>query len=153
MLKTLRNIAQRVFNPDTNHGDVIRVGTGPNQDGFFKAVTRAASAGTSIVVEPLSSDDSIQLTDLLFTTDKVNGTTATLRFTDGTDTINVIAADLTDAPCNIGTTFGGKWQGWAGARLELVTVGVVTATAACGYIRVDRDHTYQAFDTWDAARG
>ena len=152
MLKTLRNVVQRVFNEDTRYGDVIRVQTGASQLGFFKTVTRAASAGTSTIVEPISSDTSILLTDLIITTDKVNATSATVRFTDGTDTVVIMTADATNAPITTAISFAGTWQGWAGARLELVTVGAITATACCGYMKIDKKYTVQSYDTWNALR-
>ena len=117
--------------------------------GNFKAVSRAA-AGTTIVTSP-NAGGSIVLTDMIITTDKVNLATATVQFTDGTNTIVIIDATVTDAPCNIATSFVGRWHGWRDARIELVTVGNVKATVACGYFKVDALHT-QDYSEWNAER-
>lgn len=118
-------------------------------NGSFKAVSRA-SAGTTIVTQP-NAGGSIVLVDLILTTDKVNGATVTIHFTDGTNTIVIIEAVVTDAPCNIATSFMGHWHGWKDARIEIVTVGTVKATVACGYFKVDINHT-QEYAEWNAER-
>jgi len=118
-------------------------------NGSFKAATRSA-AGTTTVVDA-HGNDAIVLTDMILTTDKVNGATATVQITDGVNTIVLIAADLTDAPCNIAIPFQGHWQGWQAAYIDLVTVGVVTATLALGYFRIPWNKAL-TFGTWDALR-
>ena len=85
------------------------------------------------------------------TTDKVNATTATVKITDGSNTVDVISADLTDAPCNIAISFAGHWQTWKACRVDLVTTGVVTATLALGYFRIPWD-TAMGYGEWDALR-
>jgi len=151
MLKVIRDIAESIFQRNLSIHPFIHAETNASQHGVFRAVTRS-SAGTTIIAQPKAMNDSIILTDLMFTTDKVNGATATVRFTDGTNTINIIAADVTDAPCNIGIGFSGHWHGWGGARLELVTTGVVVATAALGYMRLGPDQTNQSYAEWNALR-
>jgi hypothetical protein len=118
-------------------------------NGCFKAATRAA-AGTTIITEP-DLHGSIVLTDLIVTSDRVNAAIITLRFTDGTNTINIFVADVTDAPCNVATSFVGQWKGWKDARLEVVTVGVVKATVAVGYFKLPEETTL-GFVEWDTAR-
>ena len=117
--------------------------------GVFKSKTLNA-AGTVIVAEP-SAEGCIVLTDLILTSDKTNGTTITVQFTDGTHTIPIVEADITDAPCNLATSFSGYWRGWRDARLELVaTAGVnPTATLAVGYFKLQDSMLY---DEWDSLR-
>lgn len=131
------------------YSPVIVTTTHAATKGNFKATSRA-SAGTTIVTSP-NAGGSIVLTDIIVTTDKVNGATVTIHFTDGTNTIVIIDAVVTDAPCNIATSFVGRWHGWRDARIELVTVGTVKATVALGYFKVDANHT-QDFSEWDAER-
>jgi len=117
--------------------------------GSFKSATRVG-AGTSAVVFP-SGRDAIVLTDLMLTTDKVNGATATVNFTDGVNTVTLISANVTDAPCNIGIAFAGHWQGWQSAGINFVTTGVVNATLAIGYFRISEDKAL-SYSTWNARR-
>ena len=151
MLKVIRDIVQSIYQRDLSHHPFIHAETNASQHGFFKSATRVG-AGTTIIVQPKASADSIRLTDIFFTTDKVAASTATLNFTDGTDTITIIAAKLNDAPVSIGMSLAGNWHGWGGARIELVTVNAVTVTAAIGYMRVAKEHTIQSFSEWDALR-
>lgn len=117
--------------------------------GVFKSKTLNA-AGTIIVAEPVS-EGCVVLTDLILTSDKTNGSTITVRFTDGTNTIPIVVADITDAPCNIATSFAGYWRGWRNARLELLIAGGVnpTATLAVGYFKL---HHSMLYDEWDSLR-
>lgn len=153
MLKTA------VANIDTGHPLDVHIGldgheilvteTHAHIFGLFKAVTRS-SAGTTIITEP-ELDSSIVLIDLILTTDRVQTTTVTVRFTDGSNTINILYCECSDAPVNLAIPFGSRWQGWKNARLELVTTGVVTATAACGYMKIKEKFSL-AYDNWDALR-
>ena len=119
------------------------------QEGHFKAVTRS-SAGTSTIVEP-TGNNGIVLTDLIITSDKVQSATLTVSFTDGTNTITIAGADVTDAPCNIAIPFAGLWEGWQGAQIDLVTVGNVTTTVAIGYYHITADYA-KPYAEWNALR-
>ena len=57
-------------------------------EGVFKSTTRS-SAGTSTIAEPLPKS-SILLTDLILTSDRVALATVTVRFTDGTNNVDII---------------------------------------------------------------
>ena len=117
--------------------------------GSFKSATRTG-AGTTIIAQP-DGDDAIVLTDLMLTTDKVNGATATVSWYDGTNTVTMISADVTDAPCNVAIAFSGHWQGWRSAYVQLVTTGNVSCTCALGYFKIDQDAAL-AYDEWNAKR-
>ena len=119
------------------------------QHGSFVAATREAAGTTAVIAA--QADDAIVLTDLILTTDKVQNATATVNITDGVNTVKLIAANLTDAPCNIAISFAGHWQSWRAARVDLVTVNAVTATLALGYFRIPWD-TAMAYGEWDAQR-
>ena len=112
--------------------------------GLFKAVTRA-TAGTTIITDP-EGGGSIILTDLVISAGKFSAGTTTVRFTDGTDTIDIVVMDNTDAPLALAIPFRGNWQGWRDARLELVTVNDVTVTVSAGYIKVDVGLDFAAWD-------
>lgn len=115
--------------------------------GVFKAATRS-SGGTSIITEP-DKDGCIVLTDIMITSDRVAASSFTVRFTDGTNTITIISANANDAPVNLATSFAGAWNGWRNARLELVSVGNVTVTVACGYYKL---YDSMLYSEWDALR-
>jgi len=128
---------------------ILTVTTYGAVNGSFNTATRSG-AGTTTVVEAYSND-AIVITDLILTTDKVNGATATVQITDGVNTIVLISADLTDAPCNIAISFAGHWEGWQGAYIDLVTTGAVTATLALGYFRIPWNRSL-IYEAWDARR-
>lgn len=115
--------------------------------GVFKSKTLNA-AGTIIVAEP-SSEGCIVLTDLILTSDKTANAAITVQFTDGTHTIPIVEADITDAPINIATSFAGYWRGWEDARLELVVTGGINATAtlAAGYFKLQDSMLYSEWDS------
>ncbi len=119
-------------------------------NGAFKAATRAA-AGTTIIVSP-DGGGSICLTDLIMTAEKRGGGgTVTLRFTDGTNTINIAVADVVDTSVNFAIAFAGRWQGWRDARLEMVTDETFDATVSCGYVKVPSKESF-SYNVWDAIR-
>ena len=115
--------------------------------GTFKSASRT-TAGTTTVTDP-APGGSIIITDLLISTDKTNATSVTVQFTDGTDTVVVFEADSSNAPVNVGTSFSGRWQGWEDARIDMVTVGAVTATVAVGYVKIP---VGLPFAEWDGLR-
>ena len=153
MLKTVltHNASKRALATIEGYTDeeCLLVETYAGINGNFKAVTRTG-AGTSTLAS-VEGNDAIVLTDLIVTTDKVNGATVTVQFTDGTNTIAILVAHATDAPCNIAIPFGGHWQGWQGARIDVVTVAAVKTTVSCGYFRIPEDKAL-AYDAWDARR-
>ena len=135
---------------DGYDGDpVLVVTTHEKKNGHFAAATRS-SAGTTTVIAA-RSNDGIVLTDLMLTTDKVNGATAIVSVTDGSNTVNLIAADLTDAPCNIAIPFVGRWETWQATRVDLITTGVVVATLSLGYFRIPWN-TARPYSVWNAER-
>ena len=118
--------------------------------GTFKASTRA-TAGTTIIVQP-SSGESIVLTDLIVTAEKRGGGgILTVRFTDGTNTVNIAVVNIVDAPANFAIPFAGKWQGWLDARIEMVTDQNFATTVSCGYRKVSSKYTF-LYAEWDAQR-
>ena len=122
--------------------------------GHFFAVTRT-SAGTTAICTPTGSGG-IVLTDLIITSDKVNAATVTVQFTDGVNTVVIATAHVTDAPCNIAIPIAGRWEGWQGARIDVVTVGVVTVgvvktTVSCGYYKIS-ENVAVPYAEWNARR-
>ena len=132
----------------TPFGPILYTTSPEKQLSFFNAVTRT-TAGTSVVVQPVSGN-AVALTDLIVSGEKKDAL-LTVRFTDGTNTITVILVPLTDSALVFGMPFAGRWMGWRNARLEFVTSLDFTATVAAGYFNVPAESTL-SFAEWDAAR-
>ncbi|MEE8382222.1 MAG: hypothetical protein V3R78_10170 [Thermodesulfobacteriota bacterium] len=113
----------------------------------FKSVTRT-TAGTSIITIP-SLEGAIVITDILITGEKRIGATITVRFTDDTNTINLLIGDAANNSINLGHAFNGLVQGWRNSRVELVTVADVTATVTLVYYKVEEG---LSFLEWDSRR-
>ena len=93
-----------------------------------------SGAGTTQIVLP-SDNGSLILTDLIFTGDKVNSGSVEILFTDGTNTATIIKPVVTDAPVSLSVAFGGRWQGWRDARIDVTVTNAVNGTVALGYIK------------------
>jgi hypothetical protein len=133
---------------DTPHGSILMATTPSKEYSVFKSGTRTTD-GTTIIVQPRSGE-AIALTDLLVSAAKVAGN-LTIRFTDGTQTVNLYIIPLTDAPASFGMPFAGRWMGWRDARIEMVTSINGAAIVSVGYTRVPSEYTL-SYAEWDAAR-
>lgn len=134
--------------PTTPVGDEILVTVGfPGIHGVFKSVTRD-EAGTTTITGPILGQ-SILLTDLLISGEKQAGSTVEVRFTDGTNTVTIFSASQVDAPPNFAHSFVGRIQGWADARLDMITSGAGDATVMVGYVKIPSGIP---FSEWDSFR-
>ena len=115
--------------------------------GVFKSVTHSV-AGTSTIVAP-NPGGRIVLTDIIVTSDKTANSDITVKFIEGSDSVDIIKADSANAPVNIAIPFSGNWEGWKDAVLQLVTVADVACTVAVGYMKLT---TGLAFAEWDGLR-
>ncbi len=153
MLRTILTDIKTGISLHTNQGltsePILIVGTFGEQHGTYAAVTRTGAGTTTIIAA--HGSDAIVLTDLILTSDKVQSATITINITDGVNTVVVIGAEVTDAPCNIAIPFAGRWMSWQGARVDMVTVNAVSATLALGYYRVPEDKALP-FAAWNALR-
>jgi len=128
------------------HTHLLTMGLG-DAHGQFKAVS-GTTAATTTITEP-KIGGRIALTNILLSAEKKNTGTIELRFTDGTNTITVFKAILTDAPAVVSMPLTGVWRGWADARLEVVTVQDFIYTVTAGYAKEDDGLTYL---DWNARR-
>lgn len=113
----------------------------------FRAVT-GASSGTVTLVTPKDSG-SIIVSDIVLSGDRVNGGQVAIRFTDGTNTINIFVADVTDAPVTLAIPFEGRVQGWKDARIDVVVTGNVTYSVMATFMKVPDG---LPFSEWDELR-
>lgn len=154
MIKTaLKNSesGKDLLSQDNGDGPLLVTTSYGEANGHFKAETLTV-AGAVTVINPLPGD-AVVLTDLILTTDKTVGSTATVKLTDGVNEVIIISADMVNAPVVLAIPFKGRWQGWKSAGVELEIVGGTnpTATLAIGYYHVDKVNALQ-FSEWDAQR-
>jgi hypothetical protein len=131
---------------EPNHLSAIMMTEGARH-GHWKVAQRT-TAGTTIIAAP-ELGGSLALTDIIVSTDKTAGSSLTLQFTDGSNTEVLAVFDSVNAPVAVSITVGGRLQGWEDARLEMVTVGTVTANVTLGYIKSPIGENYAL---WDAKR-
>ena len=117
--------------------------------GTFASGTHAA-AGTTAIVTPLGGG-SVIITDILVTSEKKQNGTITVRFTDGTNTVNMLGFNVNDAPAQLSVNLAGRFPGWKDARVEMVTVEDFDATVTIGYLKVVAKYSL-SYNDWDALR-
>ena len=115
--------------------------------GTFKAATRT-TAGTTLITDP-DPGGSIVVTWVMLSGEKQANSDVTIRFTDGTNNVDIIVVSQVDAPPNLAIGFPSKVQGWQDARIDMITSGAGDATASIGYFKVP---TSIPFTEWDALR-
>ena len=115
--------------------------------GTFKAVTRT-TAGTTEIVAP-DPGGSIIITWVAASGEKQAGSAVTIRFTDGTNNVDLMVIDQVDAPPNLAIAFSSRVQGWQDARVDLITSGAGDATVSIGYVKIP---VSIPFAEWDALR-
>ncbi len=108
-------------------------------------------AGTVTIVSP-SPGDAIVVTDVLYSAEKVNGGSMTIQFTDGSATVIMKSAIVTDAPVDGNTSLQGRALGWKDAQVDLVGVGTnLDCNATIFYYHVSGEGVL-SFADWDALR-
>jgi hypothetical protein len=123
------------------------VTTGPQRHGVFRAVTSTTQTTTEIAA-PLARG-AIVVTDLLVTTNKKTAGVLTIRFSDGSNIINIGVFPV-DLAVNQSIAFVGLFRGWRDAALQMVTTGATfDATVTAGYMKVPGG---LEFAVWDALR-
>jgi len=126
----------------------LGVGTEAMSDGVFKVIGRT-TAGTSVVCSP-TGDGSIVVTDLIATGEKKAGTLI-LEFSDNTNKEVMANFALTDAPLSFGISFNGRWQGWQGAWLEMITSIAAIVTVSVGYYKAGKEQSLK-YNDWNLRR-
>ena len=67
------------------------------------------------------------------------------------NTINIFIANVTDAPVALAIPFAGRWGGWQGCDIKVVTVGNIDGSVSVGYFRTPQSKT-MSYTEWNAAR-
>ena len=121
--------------------------TGPQRHGVFKSVT--STTQTTTVIATPDNLGAIVVTDLIITSNKAANGIMTLRFSDGSQNIN-LAVFPVDIAINQQLALVGLFRGWQDAQLELVTsVATFDATVTAGYMKVP---SALPFAEWDGLR-
>jgi len=119
--------------------------------GQFKAATFTDAGTTALVTPPIGSG--IVITDFIISIEKVTSGVLTVRFTDGTNNVDILVAQSTDAPVNLTFSPQGRWRGWEDARIDIIAAGNnVDGSASLGYYFIS-DVDVLPFAEWDALRG
>jgi len=119
-------------------------------DTQFKAATFTDASTVTIVTAP--SGGALVLTDLIMSAEKLNGGSVTVQFDDGTNTVIVAKAIVTDAPVMLAIAFAGRWRGWQDADLQVVAVGSnIDGDVSVGYYKVKGEGVLP-FNEWDGLR-
>ena len=140
-----------LWSPNGIHAPLSGITNQASVFGRFKATSvTAQTAGTTIVTPP--SNESIVLTDLIFSAEKKNLGTDTLRFYDGTNTVAIIVGSVGDGPLNLAIGFQGCWQGWKNAYLQIVQAGADHyVNVAVGYYFMPKELSH-AYARWNKLR-
>ena len=139
-----------IWCPEGIHAPLLGVATQARAFGRWKTVT-LTEIGTSTIVTP-PKNESIVLTDLIFTAEKKNAGIDTLRFFDGTNDENILIPSLHDSAVNLAIPFAGLWQGWKDAYLHLAQTGANHyVTVAVGYYFMPSELT-ETYARWNKLR-
>ncbi len=118
---------------------------------FFKSVT-FTDAGTSTLITP-DSAHAIVLTDFIISAEKVAAGKVTVRFTDGSNTEDIMTAHTVDGPVNLAFSPQGRWKGWRDARIDVIAVGSnIDGTVSIGYYFLTAAESIK-YDDWNQLRG
>ena len=139
-----------IWTPGGIYAPLIGTATQARAFGRFKTASLTA-IGNSIIVTP-PKNESIIITDLVITAEKKNNGIDTLKFFDGTNTVNIIVGSVNDSPLNIAIGFQGCWQGWKDAYLQIVQTGANHyANVAVGYYFMPAELT-NTYARWNKLR-
>ena len=137
----------------THWGYALHVLNYRQMEGKWKSVSWS---GTTVVKTALitpKSGESIEITDLIIATDKVQNAVITLEFGDGTNTEYLIIGNTTDAPLIINHAVAGRFHAWEDAILYYtVAVGSSTGTILIGYIRHGTGLLTLPYEAWNSYR-
>ena len=117
----------------------------------FKTVDNAGAV-TNTVVSP-KAGGAIVMTDIVFSGERTANGIATVRFSDGSNTVNITKFFLNNNSLATATSLQGLCLGWEDARIEVDTdTNGMTTTATIWYYFVKDDIRVKDFAAWDADR-
>lgn len=118
--------------------------------GNFEAITNSGAQTQTIVSCP--SNQALYVTDIVLSANKTAGSTATVRFHDGTNSENIYVADTAESTVNVAIHPSGRTLGWRGAYIQLITdVAQQAATCTVWYVRVKGKYVLP-YAKWNSMR-
>ncbi|KKL57539.1 hypothetical protein LCGC14_2234410 [marine sediment metagenome] len=104
--------------------------------GQWQAVSWSAGQVAKTALITPTDKGSVEITDLIISTDKQNGATVMLTFEDGTNAETIVNGILTDGPLQINHPVSGRFQGWRNAILYYTVAGAnSTGAITVGYVK------------------
>ena len=137
----------------TAFGRMLGVTTYQKERSVFKSVSwKAAQVDKTALAAP-EADGSIEITDLIITTDKTNLGTVVLHWEDAGEVAEtIITTVLSDLPIRLNMHFVGKVQGWQGASLYYTVAGAnSTGAITVVYVKHNKIDSLP-YAEWDARR-
>lgn len=112
----------------------------------------AITTATTTTVVSVIPNESIMLTDLIIVlSKKVAGATVIVRFSDGTNTVNLFTLDAATAAFQFSHAFQGGIKGWKDANFQVVTDDITTLSVMVGYNPLPTKIT-KTYSEWNAER-
>ena len=109
------------------------------------------TATTTTIICP-RSNAALLLTDLIIIlSKKVASATIITRFTDGTNTENLITFDAATASFEFSHAFQGGLRAWKDAEFQIVTNQTTTIAVFVAYMHISEKSSLE-FGAWDAIR-
>jgi len=150
IVDAITNVAVATFK--TTFGRMLGTTTYQKERSVFKAVSWSAAQVAETALAESDADGSVEITDLIITTDKVNLGTVVLHWDDGTNEETIISTVLSDLPIRLNAHFVGKVQGWRGASLYYTVAGA-NSTGAITVVYVKHNKAGSlAYADWNARR-
>jgi len=110
------------------------------------------TTATTTVIITANPNESILLTDIIITlSKKVAASTIIVRFSDGTNTVNLFTLDGATDPFQFSHSFQGGIKGWKEANLQVVTNEATTVSVLVGYVHLT-SKTTKTYSVWNAER-
>jgi len=120
--------------------------------GQWQSVSWSTTTVVKTAIATPISGGSIEITDLIISTDKTQAGTVTLIFDDGTNIETLINGLLTDAPLQLALNVAGRMKGWRNAVLYYtVAGGNSTGAITIGYVRNTKSES-QSYNVWNSER-
>lgn len=116
----------------------------------FKSAAHSGAATTAVVTPRPGT--AIVITDIILAGEKRTNATIDVRFTDGSDSVIIIAPVVNDTPVNLHIPFAGRFRGWLDARIDFITdTANQVANITIGYYFI-LGVGVLSFADWDALR-
>ena len=98
----------------------------------------SAQISGQVILAEVGGNEAIRVSDILIHSETKKGGRVIVKLFDGTNTVIVYSAGLTDAPLNMSINFSEPLIGWAGASLLIESWSNSHVTASAQYTLVEK---------------